>query len=137
MKQIKKCSLLENLISRGDHIEVINGQLAITPVSKLEIPKQRIANNTDNLIIAITELCECDVYIFDGYSTGHYGSHKSPGITLQFVNIVTGEQCYVTFNAELKKVEQRSKEKKALAYLKANFVLVKNISSTTFGFQQA
>lgn len=35
------------------------------------------------------------------YTTGHYGSRKMPGITLQFQSAVTDENTYAIFNAEL------------------------------------
>jgi hypothetical protein len=121
MLHLKKCSLLETLISRGDHIEVINGRLAITPASKLEIPKQWLADKSNNLIIEIAKLCELDVYIFDSYSTGHYGKHNAAGVTLQFVNLTTGEQSHVTFNVELKRSRTTPKNKKGSRLPKGQF----------------
>jgi hypothetical protein len=103
MTHLKKCSLLETLHSRGDHIEVINGRLAITPVSKQPVPKKWLAENSTRLLSEIAALLDINVYIYDGYSTGYYGKHKSPGLTLQLINIATGEDCYLTFNVELKR----------------------------------
>ena len=121
MKNLYKCSLLETLLSRGDHIEVINGRLAITPASKLEIPKQWLADKSDNLVREIAKLYDLDVYTFDSYSTGHYGKHNSAGVTLQFVNITTGEQCHITFNAELKRSRTTAKGKKGSSLSKGQF----------------
>lgn len=50
---------------------------------------------------SIAKLLNLNIYQYIGYSTGRYGSRKSEGITLQFCNIVTGEEAYVIFNAEL------------------------------------
>ena len=121
MTNLYKCSLLETLLSRGDHIAVINGRLVITPKSKLDIPKQWLADKSDNLIIEIAKLYNLDVYIFDSYSTGHYGKHNSAGVTLQFVNITTGEQCHITFNAELKRSRTTAKVKKGSSLPKGQF----------------
>lgn len=121
MTNVYKCSLLEALLSRGDHIEVINGRLTITPASKLDISKQCLADKSDNLIIEIAKLYDIDVYIFDSYSTGHYGTHKSAGVTLQFVNMTTGEQCHITFNAELKRSRTTAKGKKGSSLPKGQF----------------
>ncbi|MFT6208566.1 MAG: hypothetical protein ACJA0T_002489 [Colwellia sp.] len=103
MTHLKKCSLLETLFSRGDHIDIIKGKLVITPASKKRIPKKWLAENSTRLLIEIAALFDINVYIYDGYSTGYYGRHKSPGLTLQLINISTSEDCYLTFNVDLKR----------------------------------
>tara|TARA_R110000782_G_scaffold20030_1_gene54306 strand:+ start:3357 stop:4181 length:825 start_codon:yes stop_codon:yes gene_type:complete len=103
MTHFKKCSLLETLFSRGDHIDIINGKLVITPASKQPVPKKWLAENSTRMLSEIAALLDINVYIYDGYSTGYYGKHKSPGLTLQLINISTGEDCYLTFNVELKR----------------------------------
>jgi hypothetical protein len=103
MTHLKKCSLLETLFSRGDHIDIIKGKLVITPASKQQIPKKWLAENSIRLLNEISALFDINVYIYDSYSTGYYGKHKSSGLTLQLINISTGEDCYLTFNVELKR----------------------------------
>jgi hypothetical protein len=103
MTNLYKCSLLETLFSRGDHIDIIKGKLVITPASKQPVPKKWLAENSTRLLSEIATLLDINVYIYDGYSTGYYGKHKSPGMTLQLINISTGEDCYLTFNVELKR----------------------------------
>jgi len=103
MTHFKKCSLLETLFSRGDHIDIIKGKLVITPASKQQVPKKWLSENSTRLLIGIAALLDINVYIYDGYSTGCYGKHKSPGMTLQLINISTGEDCYLTFNVDLKR----------------------------------
>jgi hypothetical protein len=103
MTHLKKCSLLETLFSRGDHIDIIKGKLVITPAGKQPEPKKWLAENSSHLLIEIATLLDINVYIYDGYSTGYYGKHKSPGLTLQLINITTGRDCYLTFNVELKR----------------------------------
>ena len=121
MTHLKKCSLLETLISRGDQIDIINGKLIITPSSKLDVPKQWLALNRHNLVIAIVKLFDTDVYIFDSYTTGYYGKNKSAGVTLQFVSLTTGKQCYVTFNVELKRKRTTVKATKGSSLPKGQF----------------
>jgi hypothetical protein len=103
MTNLYKCSLLETLFSRGDHIDIIKGKLVITPASKKPVPKKWLADNSTRLLNEIATLFDINVYIYDSYSTGYYGKHKSPGLTLQFINLSTGEDCYITFNVELKR----------------------------------
>ncbi|WP_019025667.1 hypothetical protein [Colwellia piezophila] len=103
MRQLNKYSLLETLFSRGDHIDIIKGKLVITPASEQPVPKKWLAESSTRLLSEIAALLDINVYIYDGYSTGYYGKHKSPGMTLQLINISTGEDCYLTFNVELKR----------------------------------
>jgi len=103
MTHLKKCSLLETLFSRGDHIDIIKGKLVITPASKRPVPKKWLAENSTRLLREIAALLDINVYIYDEYSTGYYGKHKSSGLTLQLINISTGEDCYLIFNVDLKR----------------------------------
>jgi hypothetical protein len=103
MTHFKKCSLLETLFSRDDHIDIIKGRLVITPAGKQPEPKKWLAENSTRLLMEIAALLDINVYIYDSYSTGYYGKHKSPGVTLQLMNITTGEDCYLTFNVDLKR----------------------------------
>ena len=112
MKQFNKCSPLETLFSRGYQVEVTNGLLNITPPSNKSIPEQWLSDNRENIINEIARLSNNDIYVYDSYSTGRYGKHKSAGMTLQFVNLSTGEQCHVTYNVELKRSRTTKKGKK-------------------------
>ena len=106
MTNLNKCSLLETLISRGDQINITNGILIVAPISGIEIPKHWLADNGENLIQEIAKLLNKNIYIYDSYSTGNYGVKKHSGITLQFINLVTGAECYVIYNAELTRVRK-------------------------------
>jgi hypothetical protein len=125
MTHLKKCSLLETLFSRGDHIDIIKGKLVITPASKKLIPKKWLAENSTRLLSEIAALFDINVYIYDGYSTGYYGKHKSPGMTLQLINISTGEDCYLTFNVELKRSRTTSNGIKDSSLPKGQFRISK------------
>lgn len=101
MTKLNKYSLLETLLSRGDHIDIIKGKLVITSASKKPIPKNWLADNSTRLLVEVATLFDINVYIYDSYSTGYYGKHKSAGMTLQLTNIATGEESYVIYNVEL------------------------------------
>jgi hypothetical protein len=136
MTYLKKYSLLEILFSRGEHIDIIKGKLVITPASKQAVPKKWPAEDPTRLLSEIAALLDINVYIYDGYSTGYYGKHKSPGMTLQLINISTGADCYLTFNVDLKRSRTTVNGIKGSCCLKVNSALVKSISSINFGFQQ-
>jgi hypothetical protein len=125
MTNLYKCSLLETLFSRGDHIDIIKGRLVITPASKKPVPKKWLAENSTRLLSEIAAFLDINVYIYDGYSTGYYGKHKSPGLTLQLINISTGEDCYLTFNVELKRSRTTNNGVKGSCLSKGQFRISK------------
>jgi hypothetical protein len=125
MTHLKKYSLLETLFSRGDHIDIIKGKLAITPASRKQTPKKWLAENSTRLLSEIAALLNINVYIYDSYSTGHYGRHKSSGMTLQLINISTGEDCYLTFNVDLKRSRTTPKGVKGSSLPKGQFRISK------------
>lgn len=125
MTHFKKCSLLETLFSRGDHIDIIKGKLVITPASKRPVPKKWLAENSTRLLREIADLLDINVYIYDDYSTGYYGKHKSPGLTLQLINISTGEDCYLIFNVDLKRSRTTNNGVKGTCLPKGQFRISK------------
>lgn len=94
--------LLMKLLQRGDRLSVESGRLKLVPQSgKQAIADKWLADNHDPLLSAILEATGRQVFRFTGHTTGCYGRHRSPGVTLQFVDLTTGEKAYCIFNAEL------------------------------------
>jgi hypothetical protein len=121
MTSPNKCSLLEKLISRGDHIEIVDGALSITPTSNKEIPEQWLKDNRETLISEIAQLADVEPYIYLGFSTGSYGDHKAGGVSLQFTNLITGEDAYAVFNAELTRARKSKSGDKGTSLAKGKF----------------
>ena len=134
MTAFKKNSLLKKLCNRGDEINIVNGHLFIQANSKKEVPKEWLIKNKVQLVSEIAELLSIDVYIYDSYSTGQYGKYKSQGVTLQFLNIRTGEAAYVVFNASLKRVRNSHKNKAGGLLPKGQFRVTKNRAFYKFWF---
>ncbi len=93
--------LAMKLLSRGDMVCIERGQLAIQPASGKPVPPQWIAEHAPDICRAILTAADLDAFEYVGYTTGHYGKHKASGVTLQFVSVITGENVYAIFNADL------------------------------------
>jgi len=94
-------TLLETLLNRGDHVSIQNSELIITPKSGKPIPPEWLNEHRQEII----NDCLCSTgtpyFRYIGYSTGRYGEGKYKGVTLQFINIMTGEEVFACFNALL------------------------------------
>lgn len=99
-------SLLSRLLSRGDHISIRKGRLDLVPVSGNSVPEKWLKENRETLLIDILNSTGCSGVFCEGYSTGHYGEHKAAGVTLQFLDPMTGERLYAVFNADLKRARE-------------------------------
>lgn len=78
------------------------GRFQLIPASGKPVPTDWMDARQESLIEAVLQRTGISAFTFDGYSTGHYGlNNKSPGITLQFTNIVTQQSAYSIFNVEL------------------------------------
>ncbi len=115
-------SLLTQLLARGDHVAIERGRLVIRPASGQPVPDSWLTDNQNRLIHDVLTLAGVDAFRYIGYTTGQYGGHKSPGVTLQMTTVLTGESRYAIFNASTKR-ERNSKKGAAGAPLpKGRFI---------------
>ncbi|UUO23927.1 hypothetical protein FGD67_12360 [Colwellia sp. M166] len=101
MAKLKGLDLLIRLIKRGEIVYINQGRLEIKPSGHKKVPLDFLLENKADLTYVIAKLLNLNIYQYVGYSTGRYGSKKCEGITLQFSNMVTGEEAHVIFNVEL------------------------------------
>ena len=94
---------LVRLLNRGDKVAINNGRLTIQSHSGRPVPAEFMSEHSDRLIVEILALLNKTGYKYLRYSTGHYGNHKSGGVTLQFTDAVFGKSAYTCFNANLKR----------------------------------
>jgi hypothetical protein len=100
MNDMNKVSL-DKLLSRDDKVDVSNGRLIITPASGKDVPANWLAENEPSIVKEIANLLNIGVYRYTGYSTGRYGKHCSEGLTLQFENILNGDEAFAILNVQL------------------------------------
>ena len=100
--------MLKKIISQGDHVAIVDGILQIIPASRKPVPDDWYNDNKQRLITAIAKAVSVTAYCYTGYTTGKHEVNKGrlvDGVSLQFVNIFTGENLYAAFNVGLKRVQ--------------------------------
>jgi hypothetical protein len=100
MTDMNKVSL-DKLLSRDDKVDVSNGRLIITPASGKDVPANWLAENEPSIVKEIANLLNLRVYRYTSYSTGNYGKLRKGGVTLQFENILNGDEAFAILNAQL------------------------------------
>lgn len=97
-------TLLERILRRGDVIAIHGGILRIEAASGADVPPNWLASNREKLASEALRQTGVVGMRYTRYSTGNYqvtGKVRAGGLTLQFVNLVTGENHHTTFNADL------------------------------------
>ncbi len=108
---LKSC--LPQLLNRGDRVEVQAGKLVITPKSGQPVPPNWLRANENNLLSDITHLINKPAFSYQGFTRGRYGRFKKPGVTLQFINIKSGEEAFAIFNVSITRERSSAGGKKA------------------------
>jgi hypothetical protein len=104
-------SLVSKLLNRGDELRIEIGRLKIEPASGKEVPADWIYTHTAQLLRELSISEGFDAYLYQGYSTGHYGKNKAGGITLKFISVRTDQPAYAIFNADLTRKRNTAKGK--------------------------
>lgn len=113
--------LLQSLLSRGDRVAVEGGRLVVEAASGIVVPDEWLQAKSDQLLRDIAAESGQILFAYCGYDTGKYGVHKSPGVTLRYRNILTGEHAHVIFNAELNRGRNTVHGKKGASLPKGRF----------------
>lgn len=92
---------IQKVLGRGAVISIELGRLVIHPKSGKLVPQDWFLEHSLNLIREILVTLGIEAYEYDSYSTGYYGRHKAPGVTLQLPSVVSGLDTHAIFNADL------------------------------------
>ena len=104
--------LLGLLLARGDTVSIERGVLVIAPASGKSVPSDWLSDNSETLIRQILGVIGLDAYRYQSHKTGHYGSRRSAGLTLQFQSVISDDEAYAIFNAELTRARNTASGKK-------------------------
>lgn len=121
-------SLLAKTMQRA-RVEIIAGRLIVTPNDKsAQVPANWLSQNRGSLTREILSACGVDGYAFQFHSTGLYkmGEVRRGGVTLQFVNLRTGESAHAIFNAQTFYERASKKHKAGDRYPSGKFLVKKN-----------
>ncbi|MBQ0759453.1 MAG: hypothetical protein KBT72_07360 [Zhongshania sp.] len=114
-------SLLQSLLSRGDWVAVEGGRLLVEAASRIEVPDEWLQAKSDQLLRDIAAESGQTLFAYCGYTTGIYRANQSPGVTLRYSNMLTGEHAHVIFNAELHRGRNTAHGKKGSPLPKGRF----------------
>jgi hypothetical protein len=96
-------SLTQSLLKKGDNIAVHQGQLIITPRSGKPVPNNWFSMNSQKIVSEIAQQQNQSIFTYCYYKTGIYNNGRSPGVMIRFVDLLTGENVFAMFNANLKR----------------------------------
>lgn len=112
MMMMNSKPLAPQLFARGDQLEILQGQLTVTPRSGKPVPEHWLKANRDSLAREILTQLNLDAFVFSSYDTGHYSAKRCAGITLQFESLVSDSRPYCIFNAALDRIKTTKYGKK-------------------------
>lgn len=93
---------LHTLFERGDIVSIENGLLKISQADGHQLFFSPFCAETQPLTREIlTQSSQVYALEYIGCSTGFYGQRKSPGLTLQFLEVVSRNDAYTIFNVHL------------------------------------
>lgn len=84
-------------------MEIKNGRLKIKSANGNRAPKSWLKQYREHLTREVLEVMAIDGFVYERHTTGYYVECKGSGVTLQFINLLTGNGAYVIFNADLKR----------------------------------
>lgn len=124
-----------NVLSRGGVISIELGRLVIRPESRKPVPQDWFHKHSLTLIREILIKLGIEAYEYDSYSTGYYGRHKAPGVTLQLPSVVSRLDTHAIFNADLTRNRNTTAGAKGTPLPKGHFHIGKR--SHLFNFWQS
>lgn len=124
--------LLDRLTSRGDLVALERGRLIIQPASGGKVPQDWLKAHSEELALTLAARANTLLYKYVGYTIGAYGKHKADGVTLQFVNMATGEEVYAIFNVNRERVQNNRKGKAGAKLPAKQFRLTKRMELYKF-----
>lgn len=94
-------NLLKRLLERGDDVEVLGGQLKISPASGEPVPSEWLAGHQRQIQVELAGVLGIPLFRYVGYTVGNYGCHRASGITLRFEVFPDYIPGYCVFNVDL------------------------------------
>ncbi|WP_322614993.1 hypothetical protein [Pseudomonas sp. BIC9C] len=98
---MKPAELFRSLLIRGDEVSIQSGRLVIQPASGKPVPAEWLNEHGEVLTAALLSAFGRHGFRYLGHRTGRYGGGRFQGVTLQFVDLLTGEDVCAVFNAQL------------------------------------
>lgn len=125
--------LLSKVVKRCASLSIEQGKIKIRPANgDQRSADQWLAKHHDQLLIEILKATGQRAFRYVGYSTGCYGRHKAGGVTLQLVEVLTGEQLYCVFNVSVRRSRSTHHGKKGAMLPLGHFSAAKGSAFVVF-----
>jgi len=122
---------LKEVLKKGVKLSIKCGRLVID--EQLTQHQQHwFDKHKSSFIQSIVNKLQPNLYVYVGYSTGRYKKQKFPGITLSFINLLTGGSGYIIFNACLDRKRTTKHGEQGSALPKDHFSIAKRSSFYKF-----
>ena len=115
--------LLKRLVKRGDKIALELGRFEIKPLSGKLVDTQWLDSNRDLLANEISQAIGLSLFRFTDYSTGVNKGFSQDRLTLNFVDILTGQHVVQHYNVSVKYSRTTAKHCKDDALPKGRFIV--------------
>lgn len=125
-------NMAHRLLARGDFVAVESGRLIIKSKSGREVTPCWLKKNHDIILREICDAAEDNIFTYQGFSTGRYGSHKSEGVALRYLNLATGKTFCLVFNAELTRARNTAAGQAGSNLLSGQFRVTKGFAFTGY-----
>ena len=126
------CSIIRKILSQDDQLSIEQGQLVIRPESGKAIPPKWREEHVSEICTEILSATGLTAFRYESYTVGHYGPKTTPGVNLQFSNILTGETAYVVFNVILTRSRNTRHGKKGQRLPAKQFRVTEHFAFTKF-----
>ncbi len=114
-------SMLGDMLLAGDYVAVEMGRLIIRSASGAEAEKLWLKQHRAKLLKEVAQLTGEPIFEYYQFSTGRYGDKRSPGVTLGYADILSGQTYRLSFNAQLTYARATKKAKQGQDLPKGHF----------------
>ncbi|EGG93308.1 hypothetical protein IMCC1989_1351 [gamma proteobacterium IMCC1989] len=122
-----KENLLNQLIERGDRVDIYNGKLVITPKSGIKVPENWQKENRNNIACCISKLTGIEIYLYESFSVGKYDKGTKSGITINFHRASDMQKFFTIMNIKFERQRNSKKGKKGDRLPNNEFVVTDNM----------
>jgi hypothetical protein len=115
--------IITSLISKGHSVSIQNGRLEIIPSNGAIVPPDWLNNYSHRIASEVAQLVSQSLYVYSHYKTGTFKKGIAPGVMVSLNDLLTGENVYAIFNAELKRKRNTKSGNAGAALPKGKFTV--------------
>lgn len=114
--------LAARLVSRGDLLAIVDGELRITPFSGKPVDERWLNEHKRALVKDIVLATQHSLFEYIGHRTGVNKGYSQDRLTMQFVEVATGEQVVQHFNVSVRYARATARHAKGSRLPEGRFI---------------